>query len=181
MTKDQIIEAASTIGRVGDFALRLYFLVGLPTEEKEDVDQIVELVKSIKHHIIKESRTRGRIRQIKLSLNCFVPKPFTPFQWFPMENISTLKEKQKRLKKTLEKEGGVQVNFDVPKWAYVQTLLSMGDRRVGAILRLSHEFNGDWNKAFRHSELNPDFFVYRPKGLDEILPWDYVDQGIKKT
>jgi radical SAM superfamily enzyme YgiQ (UPF0313 family) len=172
---------ATTIGRVGNFALRLYFLIGLPTEEKEDVDRIVELVKSIKHHIIKESRTRGRIRQIKLSLNCFVPKPFTPFQWFPMENISTLKEKQKGLKKTLEKEGGVQVNFDVPKWAYVQTLLSMGDRRVGSILLLNHEYKGDWNKAFRHSDLNPDFFVYRPKGHDEILPWDIVDHGIDKA
>jgi len=181
LTQDQIIEAATTIGRVGDFALRLYFLIGLPTEEKEDVDRIVELVKSIKHHIVKESRTRGRIRQIKLSLNCFVPKAFTPFQWFPMENMSTLKEKQKGLKKTLEKEGGVQVNFDVPKWAYVQTLLSMGDRRVGSILRLNHEFKGDWNKAFRHSDLNPDFFVYRPKALDEILPWDFVDHGIEKA
>ena len=181
LTHDQIIEAVTMIGRVGDFALRLYFLIGLPTEEKEDVEGIVELVKSIKHHLIKESRTRGRIKQIKLSLNCFVPKPFTPFQWFPMENVKTLKEKQKGLKKTLEKEGGVQVNFDVPKWAYVQTLLSLGDRRVGAILNLSHEFGGDWNKAFRHSDLNPDFFVYRPKGLDEILPWDFVDHGLKKT
>jgi radical SAM superfamily enzyme YgiQ (UPF0313 family) len=181
LTQDQIIEAATTIGRVGDFALRLYFLIGLPTEEKEDVDRIVELVKSIKHHIIKESRTRGRIRQIKLSLNCFVPKAFTPFQWFPMEDISTLKEKQKGLKKILEKEGGVQVNFDVPKWAYVQALLSMGDRRVGSILLLNHEFKGDWNRSFRHSDLNPDFFVYRPKGLDEILPWELVDHGIDKA
>lgn len=180
LTQDQIIEAATTIGRVGDFALRLYFLIGLPTETKEDVDQIVELVKSIKHHIIKESRARGRIRKIKLSLNCFVPKPFTPFQWFPMENVSTLKKKQKGVKKTLERDGGVQVNFDVPKWAYVQSLLSMGDRRVGSILRLFHEFNGDWARAFRHSDLNPDFFVYRPKGLDEVLPWDFVDHGLNK-
>jgi len=181
LTRDQIIEAVTTIGRVGNFALRLYFLIGLPTETKEDVEQIVELVKAIKHRIVKESRTRGRIRRIKLSLNCFIPKPFTPFQWFPMENISTLKQKQKGLKKILEREGGVKVSFDVPKWAYVQTLLSTGDRRVGSILRLAHEFNGDWNRAFRHSDLNPDFFVYRSKGLDEILPWDFVDHGINKA
>ena len=180
LTQDQIIDAVTTIARVGNFGLRLYFLIGLPTEEKEDIDQIVELVKSIKHHIVSAARTRGRIRQIKLSLNCFVPKPSTPFQWFPMENVSTLKEKQKRLKKTLEREGGVQVNFDVPKWAYVQTLLSMGDRRVGSILRLSHEFKGDWARAFRQSDLNPDFFVYRPKGIDEILPWDFIDHGLRK-
>lgn len=181
LTRDQIIEAVNTIGRVGDFGLRLYFLIGLPTETKEDVDQIVRLVKSIKHHIVKESKTRGRIRQIKLSLNCFIPKPFTPFQWSPMEDVSSLKEKQKGLKKTLEREGGVLVNFDVPKWAYVQTLLSTGDRRVGPILRLAHEFNGDWNRAFRHSDLNPDFFVYRSKELDEMLPWDFVDHGLNKA
>ena len=180
LTRNQIIDAVKTIAGVGNFGLRLYFLIGLPTEEKEDIDEIVELVKSIRHHIIKAARTRGRIREIKLSLNCFVPKPFTPFQWFPMEPVSTLKEKQKALKKTLEREGGVQVNFDVPKWAYVQTLLSMGDRRVGSILQLSHEFKGNWTRTFRHSDLNPDFFVYRPKGLDEIFPWDFVDHGLRK-
>ena len=181
LTRNQIIDAVKTIAGVGNFGLRLYFLIGLPTEEKEDIDEIVELVKSIRHHIIKAARTRGRIREIKLSLNCFVPKPFTPFQWFPMEPVSTLKEKQKSLKKTLEREGGVQVNFDVPKWAYVQTLLSMGDRRVGSILQLSHEFKGNWTRAFRHSDLNPDFFVYRPKGLDEVFPWDFVDHhGLRK-
>jgi radical SAM superfamily enzyme YgiQ (UPF0313 family) len=180
LTQDQIIDAVTTIASVGNFGLRLYFLIGLPTEEKEDIDQIVALVKSIKHHVVSAARTRGRIRQIKLSLNCFVPKPFTPFQWFPMEQVSTLKEKQKQLKKTLERTGGIQVNFDVPKWAYVQTLLSMGDRRVGSIMRLSHDFKGDWARAFRHSDLNPDFFVYRPKGLEETLPWDFFDHGLRK-
>jgi hypothetical protein len=116
-----------------------------------------------------------------LSVNCFVPKPFTPFQWHPLENAESLKEKQKWLKRSLSKEGGVKVSFDVPKWAYVQTLLSMGDRRVGGILKLAHENNGDWKRAFRYSDLNPDFFVYRPKALDEILPWDFIDHGIDKA
>jgi len=72
------------------------------------------------------------------------------------------------------------VNFDVPKWAYVQSLLSTGDRRVSSILLLVHQYGQDWKKAFRHSDLNPDFFVHRPKRLDEILPWDFVDHGIDK-
>jgi hypothetical protein len=97
-----------------------------------------------------------------------------------MENVSTLKQKQKWLRKTMGKEGGVKVNFDVPKWAYIQTLLSMGDRRVGSLLLSAHKRNGDWAKAFRSSELNPDFFVHRSKGLDEILPWDFIDHGIYK-
>ena len=180
LTQDQIIKASQLIASTEDFTLKLYFLIGLPTETREDVDGILELVKSIKHHIIKESRTRGKIGQIKLSVNCFVPKPFTPFQWSPLESVSTLREKQKWIKRALGKEGGVRVNFDVPKWAYVQSLLSRGDRRVGSILLLSHELNGDWAKAFRHSELNPDFFVYRPRALDEILPWDFIDHHIYK-
>ena len=84
------------------------------------------------------------------------------------------------MRKTLSKEGGIKVNFDVPKWAYVQTLLSMGDRRVSAILLKSHELGGDWTKALRFSDVNPDFFVSRPKGLDEILPWDFIGQGVQK-
>ncbi len=180
LTRSQITGAASMIARTGSFSLRLYFLIGLPTETGEDVEEILELVKSIKHHMVKESRSRGRIGRIRLSVNCFIPKAFTPFQWFPMEIVSSLKEKQKWLKKALAKAGGVTAGFDVPKWAYLQSLLSTGDRRVGPILMLAHRLKGDWSKAFRHSEINPDFFVHRPKGLDEILPWDFIDHGIRK-
>jgi len=180
LSREQIIDAVRMIARVGDFSLRLYFLIGLPTETREDIDEIIALVKAIRHHVVRESATRGRIRQIKLSVNCFIPKPFTPFQWFPMEEVSSLKEKQRRLKKALSREGGVKVSFDVPKWAYLQTLLSMGDRRVAALLLASHREAGDWAKTFRNSDLNPDFFVYRPKGLEEILPWDFIDHGLRK-
>jgi radical SAM superfamily enzyme YgiQ (UPF0313 family) len=120
------------------------------------------------------------MRQLKLSINCFVPKPFTPFQWFPMDTVKSLKDKQKRLKKAFGKEGGIKVSFDLPKWAYLQALLSLGDRRVGSVLLLSHTHEEDWQKAFTHSEINPDFFVHRPKGLDENLPWDFIDHGIYK-
>ena len=181
LTQDQIIKAVRLIAQKGDFTLRLYFLIGLPTETHEDVTQILDLVKTIKHYLIKESRTRGKIGQIKLSVNCFVPKPFTPFQWFSMEDVSTLKEKQKWLRNSMAREGGVRVNFDVPKWAYIQTLFSMGDRRVGSLLMSSHKSNGDWTKTFRSSELNPDFFVHRRREPEEILPWDFIDHGIHKA
>jgi radical SAM family uncharacterized protein len=180
LTNDQITNAVTLTARASEFSLKLYFLIGLPTETKDDVDEIYDLLKVIKHHMVKESRDRGRIGRIRLSVNCFVPKAFTPFQWFPMEEVAGLKKKQKWLKKTIEKEGGVSVTFDVPKWAYIQTLLSMGDRRVAPILMLVHKYEGDWSMAFRHSEINPDFFVLRPKGLDEILPWDFIDHGIRK-
>lgn len=180
LSEKQIIEAVRVIAKTGDFSLRLYFLIGLPTETREDIDAIISLVKTLKHQLVKESATRGKIRQIKLSVNCFIPKPFTPFQWFPMEDAAGLKEKQRLLRKSLSKEGGVKVSFDVPKWAYLQTLLSTGDRRVSTLLLASHRQGGNWAETFRSSDLNPDFFVYRPKRLDEVLPWDFIDHGLRK-
>jgi len=180
LTEDEIISAASLIGEAGGLNLRLYFLIGLPTETREDVEAILDLVKVIKHHMIKKSKARGKVPEIRLSINCFIPKPFTPFQWFPLEEVSRLKDKQKWLGNALRRVGGVRTTFDVPKWAYVQSLLSLGDRRVGHILLRAHKLNGDWKKAFSYSDINPDFFVYRPKDLGEILPWDFIDKGIDK-
>ncbi len=181
LTEEQIMEAATMIAEVGAFSVRLYFLVGLPTESMDDVEEIVKLVKRFKHHMVKASAKRGRIGSIKLSVNCFVPKAFTPFQWHPMDEVDSLKSKQKWLKKALVKEGGVKINFDIPKWAYIQTLLSMGDRRVGAIILRTHQIGGDWKRALTRSDLNPDFFVYRGKDIGEILPWDILDHGISKA
>ena len=180
LTEEQILGAVRMIAGKSDFSIRLYFLMGLPTETPRDGDEITELVKRIKHRMVKESAARGKIGRIKLSVNCFIPKPFTPFQWFPMEEVGSLKKKQQRLKKTLVKSGGIVVNSDVPKWAYIQALLSLGDRRVGTILKGAHKLNGNWKKAMQLSQINPDFFVYRPKDLDELLPWDFIDHGITK-
>lgn len=181
LTTEQIIEAIILIARTGLFHIKLYFMIGLPTETREDMKDIVSLVKSIRHYVIKESKGRKRIGRIRLSINCFVPKPFTPFQWFPMDTVDSLKEKQTLLKRSLSGEGGIGISFDVPKWAYIQSLLSMGDRRVGQMLLATHRNKGDWRKTFRSSDLNPDFFVYRAKDLDERLPWDFIDHGIQKS
>ena len=177
----EITETMVRIARAGFFHLKLYFIIGLPTETRQDVRSIVSLVKSIRHHIIKESRGRKRIGRIRLSINCFVPKPFTPFQWFPLEGVESLKDKQRLLKKSLSAEGGITVSVDVPRWAYIQTLLAMGDRRVGRMLLSTHRNGGNWKQTFRSSDINPDFYVYRQKDLDEILPWDFIDHGIDKS
>jgi len=97
-----------------------------------------------------------------------------------MDDVENLKKKQKWLSKEIKKEGGIRVSFDVPKWAYIQALLSLGDRRVSHMLLLAHKFNGNWKKAFRHSDINPDFFVYRARDSSELLPWDFIDHGISK-
>lgn len=181
LTREDILRAVQLISEAGEFNLRLYFMIGLPTETHDDIEEIFDLVKVIRHYMVKEGAPRGRVGNITLSINCFVPKPFTPFQWFPMEQEDSLKEKQKWLKKMIKKEGGIQINFDVTKWAYVQTLLSLGDRRVCNMLIRAHEFENNWKKALKFSDVNPDFFVYRPKALDEILPWDFIDHGLSKA
>jgi radical SAM superfamily enzyme YgiQ (UPF0313 family) len=181
LTNREIIDAIARIARTGFFHLKLYFIIGLPTETREDVKGIVSLVKSIRHRIIKESKGRKRIGRLRLSINCFVPKPFTPFQWFPMEGVDSLKDKQRLLRRSLSAEGGITVSVDVPRWAYIQALLAMGDRRVGRMLLSTHNNGGNWKQTFRSSDINPDFFVHRQKDLDEILPWDFINHGIEKS
>jgi len=181
LTDKEIIEAVILIAKTGFFHIRLYFMVGLPTETRDDVGALVGLVKRIKHHLVKESKGRKRIGMIRLSVSCFVPKPFTPFQWIPLDTVDSLKEKQRLLKRAVSDVGGVTISFDVPKWAYLQALLSLGDRRVGQMLLTAHGNRGNWKKTFQSSEINPDFFVYRPKDLNETLPWDFIDHGIDKS
>ncbi|MFO8088621.1 MAG: radical SAM protein [Desulfatiglandaceae bacterium] len=181
LTMEQLTDAVATIAHAGDFSIRLYVLIGLPTESVEDRHALVRMVKELKHTIVKASADRGTIGRIRLSVNCFVPKPFTPFQWAPFGQVSTLNEARKTITRSLAREGGIRVSCDVPKWAYVQALLSLGDRRVGGMLLNAHRFSGDWKRAFKYSDVNPDFFVYRPKGFDEVFPWDFLDHGIRKS
>jgi len=180
-TNEDIINAVVLISKMGFFHIKLYVMIGLPTETREDIKSIVNLVKLIRHNIVKESRQRKRIGRIRLSVNCFIPKPFTPLQWLPMDTVESLKEKQRFLNKALSKEGGVSAGFDIPKWSYIQTLLSVGDRRVGRMLLTTYKNGGNWKQTLRSSDVNPDFFVYRDKDINERLPWDFIDNRIKKS
>ena len=160
--------------------LKLYFLIGLPTEEAEDIEQLIELTKKIKHHLVK-SQPRSRYPEtITLSINPFIPKPSTPFQWHPFEHITSLKNKLKKIQKSLNKERKIVVTWDLPKWGYLQCLLSRGDRRVGKILMAAHHLEGNFLKAYRQVDINPDFYTYRQRELDEIFPWDFIDHGVSK-
>ena len=178
-TKD-LLRAVEIIVKTGIPNIRLYFMIGLPTETARDVDEIVGLTRRIKHVFLKVGRDQKRLGRITLSVAPFVPKPSTPFQWAPYEEINSLKRKLKLIKNGLRGEGNVQLIHDLPKWGYVQTLLSRGDRRMGRIILAAHQNGGNWQKTFRETNLNPDFYVYREMDLDEILPWDFIDHGISK-
>ncbi|MDI6686652.1 MAG: radical SAM protein [Desulfobacterales bacterium] len=110
-----------------------------------------------------------------------VPKPFTPFQWVAMDDERTLKKKIKRVKDGLKKVANIRVNTEIPRHAYIQALFSRGDRKVAKILSMANHNYGNWAKTLKSTDLNPDFYVLRDRVLDELLPWDFIDHGIRKT
>jgi radical SAM superfamily enzyme YgiQ (UPF0313 family) len=180
ITESDVLAAAETLVAHGIPNIKLYFMAGLPTETDADISAIAELVKRIKHVFLKVSRTRRAIGTITVGVSCFVPKPFTPFQWAAMEEVPHLKAKLRRVKNELSRVANVRVHADVPRWAYVQALLSRGDRRTADILARVHTLQGNWPQALKRLPLNADFYVHRERALDEVLPWDFIDHGVSR-
>jgi radical SAM superfamily enzyme YgiQ (UPF0313 family) len=192
LTEQQILDAASTLVGEGIENLKLYFMIGLPEERDDDVLEIARLTAKI----LERARTgRTAIGHVTVSLNPFVPKPWTPFQWDPMEEPHSTKRKIALLRAELGRIGGGSIELDAesPRDAYFQTLVSRGDRRVGTILEQLSVGGYDapgpiWRELRRikrevpsNSSLpDPDFFVTRPYAHDELLPWDFIDHHIHK-
>jgi radical SAM superfamily enzyme YgiQ (UPF0313 family) len=178
LTQEDLARAVLAVNQAGIPQLRLYFMVGLPTETKEDVAAIPGLVKFLAHRVIKESQGKRHLGLITLSLSSFVPKPFTPFQWAPFAGVGELKKRLKLVRDELKGAKEVRVHADLPKWAYIQALLARGDRRVGELMLAAQDAN--WNQAFKTSPVNPDFFTLRERRPDELFPWDFIDHGLDK-
>lgn len=176
----QILTAAERLTERGILHLKLYFMIGLPTESAEDLEAIVDTAKAIKHHVLKISRGRKRLGTITLSVHSFVPKPFTPFQWVAFAGVGELKNRAKWIRNALKKVPNVRVHFDLPKWAYVQALLARGDRRVGTLLEKVALRSNPWSKALREHVINPDFWVMRERGRDEVFPWEVIEHGVRR-
>lgn len=178
--EEEILKAVRILVGNGLSQIKSYFLIGLPSETDEEVKAILSLSKKIEHQIVSDRGGQRRRWKLILSVNSFVPKPATPFQWVPFEKVNELKRKLKILRNGVRKEKNIAFIHDLPKWAYIQALMSMGDRRVGQILMGAHRHQGNWEQSLRETSLNPDFFVYRRKDLDEVFPWDFIDHGIPK-
>jgi radical SAM superfamily enzyme YgiQ (UPF0313 family) len=193
LTEPQILDATSMLAGEGIENLKLYFMIGLPEERDEDVLEIARLSAKILERA--RAAKRQEIGRVTVSLNPFVPKPWTPFQWDPMEEPPSIKRKAALLRSQLRQlaGGAVELDAESPREAYFQTLVSRGNRRVGAILeRLSaagceeagpiwQELRSIRREAAEGSSLpDPDFFVTRRYAHDEILPWDFIDHHIHK-
>jgi radical SAM family uncharacterized protein len=179
-TEEEVLKAIDTLVENGLSQVKCYFLIGLPSENDEDVKAILLLAKKIRHQILSSRKSQKEKWKVILSVNPFIPKPATPFQWVPLEEVVELKRKLKVIQRGLKGEKGIEMIHDLPKWAYIQTLLSRGDRRVAKILMEAHRCGGNWSEALREISINPDFYVYRKRDLDEVFPWDFIDHGIPK-
>jgi radical SAM superfamily enzyme YgiQ (UPF0313 family) len=178
---DDIFRAVAMLCAEGIANIRLYFMVGLPTEEDEDISALIELTQKIRQLADRYSLEGRPFQRLTLSLNQFIPKAATPWQWHPLMDINTIKKRVRRVVEAFRRESSVRVIHDQPKWNYVQALLSLGDRRVGEILLALHQYGGNWPQALKASDLNPDFYVYRQKNPAEIMPWDFIETGVSKT
>jgi len=178
---DVIVEAAGHALRQGMQHVKMYFLCGLPTETEDDVLGMARLAVRIREEVmLPRAKETGRMGRIGLSVNPLIPKPWTPFQWAPMEGERSLAEKRRLLERAL-RPLGVDVDFFSPREAWAQTLLSRGDRRVADLLERAHrETGGDLRRALGGWPHDPEFFVSRPMGLDEGLPWDFLEHGLTK-
>jgi len=194
LTEPEILRAAEMMMGEGVENLKCYFMVGLPEERDEDVVAIAELVGRI---VTRAREQRRRVGHVSVSLNPFVPKPWTPFQWDAMRDPQELKRKVALVRSHLMRlDAGVELDAESPREAYFQTLVSRGDRRVGSILaRLcaeNRELPGEIWQGLKNIKreaatgdgggalVDPDFFVTRDYARNEILPWDFIDHHIEK-
>jgi len=188
LNEADILRAADLLVGEGVRDLKLYFMVGLPTEEDADVEAIADLAAKIRSRLGDTEKARRRLTRITVSVNPFVPKPWTPFQWDAMVPIPTLKAKLNLLRRRLGKLPNVHLAGESPREGYFQTLLSRGDRRLSRFLIAVHEHDGDWWRVIRDWQRrgieglpHPDSYVHRTYGEDEILPWDFIDHRISKA
>ncbi|MEW6266480.1 MAG: radical SAM protein [Thermodesulfobacteriota bacterium] len=173
----QIIEGAADLARAGLRKIKLYFLLGLPTETRDDVQAALELTRRIIERLDGLAGVKAR-PEIILSLGSFVPKPFTPLAAQPMAEQKELKARAGVLRGGLKRERGVRVHFDPPKWAYLQTLFSRGDRRAGTIVEALAR-HGRLAEALKQAPFDPDFYVRRNMEDDRLWPWSFIDHGFE--
>ena len=180
ITEEEVMRAAELLIKNEIPNLRLYFMIGLPSETEKDIDAIIDMAKKIQHHALQQTHGKKIFRSITLSINQFIPKPATPLQWCALADVNSAGKKIKKIVSAFGRDKQIKVIHDVPKWNYVQALLSLGDRRVGEVLLAVHRLGGNWAQALKEVNVNADFYVYRRKQYDEILPWDIVDLGTSK-
>ena len=181
ITDEQILAACDLVRAHGIPNLKTYFMLGQPTETREDVEAIPALAELMLERLRVPDPSGKPFGRLTLSISSFVPKPWTPFQWAPFDGAASLQTKLEIVKRGARRFANVRVLHENPREAALQALLARGDRRVADFLELAASFDGDWRRALREWEGDPDFYTTRPRSIDEPLPWDHFDVGVKKA
>lgn len=180
ISDQQLFTACDLVRQHGIPNLKCYFMLGQPTETAEDVEAITDLT----HRMLERLRVldpKGRpFGRLTLSISSFVPKPWTPFQWAPFDGAASLGDKLEVVKRGVRRLGA-RVLHENPREAALQALLARGDRRVADFLEHTARLDGDWRRALREWSGDSEFYTTRERSLDERLPWDHFDVGVKKT
>ncbi len=194
VTEDDLVRAVTDAFESGWSTVKLYFMIGLPTETDEDLEGIGHLAQDVigaYFSVPKSIRARGL--RVTCSASSFVPKPFTPFQWFGQDTHDQIVEKQTKLREILRKVKGVNFNYHESELSMLEACFSRGDRRMGQVLyaawRNGCRMDGwseflnyeGWLKAFDDCGLDPAFYANRGRGENELLPWDFIDAGVTRA
>lgn len=181
VTNAEILASAELIFSSGIESLKLYYMIGLPTEDDDDLVAIRDLTLQIHEIMLKHARPRGRIGRIVASVNPLVPKPGTAFERLPMERTDVIERKMKRLRALVADVDNVYFNIKSERHSYYQALLSLGDRRIAPAIELAEANGGQWRRALADAGLDGDFYIYRDRSNDTVLPWSIIDGGMKDT
>lgn len=191
--EQQLLDTCTTAFNGGWTTVKLYFMIGLPTETLDDVAGIAQLgQKVVNAYYSCENKPKGKSVRVTVSASSFVPKAFTPFQWEPQNTIETIKEKQQHLKASITTKK-ISYNYHDSSTSFMEAVFARGDRKLSAVLEKACEkgfhFDGwsdcfslnKWLEVFEECGVDPSFYAHRRRSFDEILPWDHIDYGIKKS
>ena len=190
VTENDLMNSVALAFSSGWSTVKLYFMIGLPTETMEDVIGIADLGEKVVecyYNCVPKGKNRGV--KVTVSTSTFVPKPFTPFQWDAQDDIESVVLKQQNLKKNISKKQ-INYNWHESKVSLLEAVFARGDRRLGKVLLKAHEmgckFDGwddtfdfdRWMKVFEECNISPEFYAYRKREFDEVLPWSHIDVGV---
>ena len=181
VTNDEILDRADLIFSSGIENLKLYYMLGLPTETDDDLVAIRDLTLQLRDRMMKYAKPRGTVGRIIGSVNPLIPKPGTAYQWLPMESDQAVDRKIKRLRSLTAGIDNVYFNIKSERHSYYQALLSLGDRRVAPVIAAAERNAQNWRAAVAETGVDADFYIFRDRSRDAVLPWDIIDGGMKSS
>ncbi|MBE6822046.1 MAG: TIGR03960 family B12-binding radical SAM protein [Ruminococcaceae bacterium] len=193
VTEEELLKTVNTAFGGGWTTIKLYFMIGLPTETLQDVEGIADLAqKVVDAYYNHPNKPRGKSVKVSISASSFVPKPFTPFQWEPQDTIETIHAKQRHLLSSIHSKK-IEPSWHEADTSFMEAVFARGDRRLGAVLLEAHrrgmKMDGwqdffslqKWLEVFASCGIDPAFYANRKRSFDEHLPWDHIDYGVKKS